>query len=95
VLADFPAGTVVLGASADSTDLNKQFIEKEKLPFPILCDTDLSLIKALGIKTPKGDMAQRLTFVVDGDGRIKKIYPQVAPADHAKQVLAYVKSIQK
>jgi peroxiredoxin Q/BCP len=85
----------VLGASADSTDLNKQFIEKEKLTFPILCDTDLSLIKALGIKMAKADMAQRLTFVVDGGGTIKKIYPQVGPQEHPKQVLEYVKSLSK
>ena len=85
----------MLGASADSTDLNKQFIEKEKLPFPILCDTDLSLIKALGIKMAKADMAQRLTFIVDGEGKIKKIYPQVGPQEHPKQVLEYVKSLSK
>jgi peroxiredoxin Q/BCP len=85
----------VLGASADSTADNQKFIDKEKLTFPILCDTDLSLIKALGIKTAKGDMAQRLTFVVDGEGTIKKVYPQVGPQEHPKQVLEYVKSISK
>jgi peroxiredoxin Q/BCP len=85
----------VLGASADSTDDNRKFIDKEKLTFPILCDTDLSLIKALGIKMAKADMAQRLTFVVGDDGTIKKIYPQVGVQEHPKQVLEYVKSLQK
>ena len=85
----------MLGASADSTTDNQKFIDKEKLPFPILCDTDLSLIKALGIKNAKNDMAQRLTFVVDGEGKIKKVYPQVGPQEHPKQVLEYVKSLSK
>jgi len=85
----------VLGASADSTDLNKQFIDKEKLTFPILCDTDLSLIKALGIKAAKNNMAQRVTFVVDGEGTVKKVYPQVGVKDHPKQVLEYVKTLAK
>jgi thioredoxin-dependent peroxiredoxin len=94
-LGDFPKGVAVVGASTDSTDLNKQFIDKEKLTYPLLSDTELSLVKALGIKNAKNTMAQRVTFVVDGEGTIKKIYPQVGVKEHPKQVLEYVKTIVK
>ena len=83
----------MLGASADNADLQKQFIDKNMLPFPLLCDTDVKLIKALGIANASGKMAQRVTFVIDKDGTIKKIFPQVSPKAHAAEVLAFVKTL--
>lgn len=94
-LANFPKNVVIVGASTDAPELNQQFIDKEKLTYPLLCDTELSLVKALGIKSAKNTMAQRVTFVVDGEGTIKKIYPQVGVKEHPKQVLEYVKTIAK
>lgn len=90
---DFPADVVLLGASADGTKLNGEFTTEQSLPYPLLCDTDLKLIKDLGIQSPKGKVAQRLTFVVDRDGKIAKIYEKVTPKDHPKEVLAYVKEL--
>lgn len=83
----------MLGASADDAKLQRQFIDKEKLPFPLLCDTDSKLIKALGIESPRGKMAQRVTFVVGKDGTVKKVFPQVSPKAHAAEVLAFVKTL--
>jgi peroxiredoxin Q/BCP len=94
-LKNFPAGTVIVGASADTTELNQKFIEKEKLPYALLCDTEMKLIKQLGIKSAKGNVPQRLTFVIDGEGTIKKIYPQVNVKEHPKQVVEYVKTLAK
>jgi thioredoxin-dependent peroxiredoxin len=92
-LADFPKDTVVIGASADNADLQQKFINKEKLTYPLLCDTDLKLIQALGIQSPKGKTPQRVTFVVGKDGTIKKIIPQVKVQQHAKDVVDLVKSL--
>ncbi|QEL13712.1 peroxiredoxin [Limnoglobus roseus] len=93
VAKDFPADVVVLGASADGTKLNGEFTTEQMLPYPLLCDTDLKLIKELGIQNPKGKTAQRLTFVVGKDGKIAKIYEKVTPKDHPKEVLAFVKEL--
>ena len=41
----FPKGTVVIGASADKEAAQDKFIKENKLPFALLCDTDLKLIK--------------------------------------------------
>jgi len=92
ILADFPKDAVVLGASADDVALNQKFIDKEKLSYPLLCDTDLKLIQALGIQNAKGKTAQRLTFVVGKDGKIAKIYDKVTPKTHPAEVLEFVKA---
>jgi thioredoxin-dependent peroxiredoxin len=83
----------VLGASADKIELNQQFTDKNSYEFPLLSDPDLKLIQALGIQSPKGKLAQRVTFVVDADGKIAKIYDKVTPKDHPKEVLAFVKEL--
>lgn len=91
-LADFPKDTVVIGASADDAKLQQQFIDKEKLTYPLLCDTDLKLIKELGILS--GKVPQRKTFVIGKDGTIQKIYDQVKVQEHPKEVLAAVKALK-
>lgn len=93
ILAEFPSDTVILGASADTPEKQNEFIAKEKLTYPLLCDTDLKLIKALGIQAAKGNVPQRVTFVVDKTGTIKKVFPQVSPKVHAKEVLDFVKTL--
>jgi len=92
---DFPENVVVLGASGDDMKLQQQFIDKNELPMPLLCDTELKLIKELGIlgaangKTPK-----RVTFVVDKEGKIAKIYDKVTPKSHPAEVLEFVKTLK-
>lgn len=83
----------MLGASADTVSLNQKFAAKETYTFPLLCDTDLKLIKALGIQSPKGNLAQRVTFVVDRNGKIARIYNKVTPKGHADEVLKAVKEM--
>lgn len=90
---EFPKDVVLLGASSDTVAKNDEFTKKETLTYPLLCDTDLKLIQSLGIQSPKGKVAQRLTFVVDADGKIAKIYEKVTPKDHPKEVLAFVKEL--
>lgn len=90
----FPADTVLLGASADDEKLQDQFIEKEMLPYPLLCDTDLKLIQSLGIQVPGGKVPQRKTFVVGKDGKIAKIYDKVDVKAHPAEVLAFVKGLK-
>ena len=92
---DFPKDVVVLGASGDDMKLQQKFIDTNQLPMPLLCDTDLKLIKELGIlskagaKTPK-----RVTFVIDKEGKIAKIYDKVTPKSHPAEVLEYVKTLK-
>jgi peroxiredoxin Q/BCP len=72
-----------------------KFIGTNKLPFALLCDTDLKLIKALGIQSGDKPMSQRITFVVDGEGKIAKVFTGVKPKDHAEEVLKFVEEMGK
>lgn len=94
IAADFPKDAVVLGASADDKPLQQKFIAEHKLPFPLLCDTELKLARELGVLTPNGKMTRRVTFVVGRDGTVAKVYEQVDPAGHPKEVLAFVKGLK-
>ena len=91
----FPKGTVLIGASADAEAAQNKFIKEHKLPFALLCDTDSKLIKELGIESTKGKVPQRVTFLVDKDGKIAKVYTKVTPKDHPAEVLKDVEDLQK
>jgi thioredoxin-dependent peroxiredoxin len=83
----------VIGASADSIEQNQKFTDKESYTFPLWCDTELKLIKALGIEIAGRKLPQRVTFVVAADGTIAKIYDKVTPKGHADDVLKAVKEL--
>ncbi|CAH0018418.1 unnamed protein product [Clonostachys rhizophaga] len=62
-------GLAIYGLSNDSPKANTTFKEKQKLPYPLLCDPSQTLIGAIGLKkTPKG--TQRGVFVVNKDGKV-------------------------
>lgn len=87
-------GIKVLGVSLDSEASHKKFIAKYDLPFTLLADTDRSVSEAYGTYGQKQFMGRkfmginRMTFLIDENGRIKKIFPKVKPDAHAKEVLA-------
>lgn len=95
IAKDFPENVVVIGASGDDLKLQQKFIDEHKLPFPLLADTDLKLIKELGILSgPTAKTPKRFTFVIDKEGKIAKIYDKVTPASHPKEVLDFVKEMK-
>jgi peroxiredoxin Q/BCP len=94
IAKEFPENVVILGASADDLKLQQKFIDTHMLPYPLLCDTKQELIKELGILSPKGSTSQRITFVVDKEGKINKIYTKVDTGTHPKEVLDYVKTLK-
>ena len=85
-------GVVVLGVSKDSLESHKRFASKYELPFPILSDTSLDVLKrynAYGLKKRFGREYEgvfRKTFIIDPKGYIVKEYKTVKPAIHAEQV---------
>ena len=93
--ADFrKKGAVVLGVSTDPVKSHDKFAEKFKLPFTLLADGDKKIVEAYGVWGEKSFMGRkylgthRVTFLIGPDGRIKKIWPQVKPEEHAAEVLA-------
>lgn len=87
------AGITVIGVSTQDAASHKAFIEKEKLPFDLAIDEDKSIAKAFGVPlVAGGTMHARWTFLVGKDGKIKKIWRDVEPKDHADEVLAAAKA---
>jgi thioredoxin-dependent peroxiredoxin len=84
----------VLGVSLDSEAKHKKFAAKYKLPFTLLADTDHAISDAYGVYGQKKFMGRsymgvnRMTFLIDEKGRIKKVFEKVKPEDHAGEVLA-------
>lgn len=91
------AGISVLGVSKDSAESHKKFAEKYSLPFPLLSDEDRKILEsyaAWGEKKMYGRAYMgilRITYLINPDGVIAKVYPKVKPADHAKQILEDIK----
>lgn len=92
---EFPEDVVLVGASNDPRPAQQKFAQDHSLPYPLLCDPEMKLIKALGIASAKGNAAQRISFLVDRDGVIRKIYTSVTPAKHPKEVLTDARELVK
>ena len=84
---------IVLGVSADSVTKHEKFIEKFELPFKLIADENKDICNAYGVWGEKKFMGRtylginRQTFLIDGDGVIRKIWLKVKVAEHAKEVL--------
>ncbi|MGJ3247476.1 MAG: peroxiredoxin [Elainellaceae cyanobacterium] len=76
----------VFGVSTDDESSHKQFTDKFGLPFPLLADVGGAITKAYDVDG--GGYAKRVTYVIDGDRNITKVYDRVNTDTHAKDILA-------
>ena len=87
-------GAVILGVSPDPVKSHDQFVAKLELPFNLLADADKAIATAYGVWGEKSFMGRkylgnhRVTFLIGPDGKIKQIWPEVKPTEHAAEVLA-------
>jgi len=86
-------GAKVLGVSVDDIDSHRSFKEKENLNFTLLADSEKKVTKKYGVLNKFG-IASRVTFVIDKQGIVKKIYEKVDPANNYKELLEYLKTMQ-
>jgi peroxiredoxin Q/BCP len=83
------ANVKVLGVSFDSVEANAAFANKHNFGFPLLSDSDRAVALAYGACTDaKAAHADRVSFLIDEQGRIERVYEQVDPRNHAALVLA-------
>lgn len=93
------AGILVVGVSPDDNKSHKKFIEKYKLPFTLLCDTNkevLSLYDAYGEKNMYGKISLgvlRKTFLINEEGTIVHIFKKPKTDIHAQEVLEKLKKL--
>jgi len=87
-------GAVVLGVSPDGLASHAKFRDKYQLPFPLLADEDHAVAEAYGVWGEKSMYGRtyegilRTTFLIDGEGRIARVFEKVKPKGHAAEVLA-------
>ena len=90
-------GAAVLGVSTQGEESHQAFTKKYNLNFPLLADTDGKVGRAFGtlggggliskLKSAAG-MADRVTFIIDENGRIAHVIDKPHVASHAEEVLA-------
>lgn len=92
-------GAEIIGVSADSIERHQKFIEKYKLPFTLLSDTDKKVANLYGVWQEKSLYGKkfmgivRSTFIIDKEGRIRKIFPKVKVKGHVEAVVGALKEL--
>jgi len=87
------AGISVLGVSIDTEKKHRKFATKYQLPFRLVADPDRTIVSAYGVWGWKKFMGRefmgthRVTFLINGQGRIDHIIGKVVSGDHTEQIL--------
>lgn len=88
---------VILGVSPDSIKSHKKFIDKYDLPFSLLADEEKKVLEKYGVWKEKSMYGrkymgvERTTFIIDVEGKIKKIFNKVKVDGHNKEVMEALK----
>jgi peroxiredoxin Q/BCP len=91
--SDFQAaGVEVLGVSVDDVQSHQKFKSEHNLNFRLLADAEKAVSKAYGVLSAMG-FSSRITFLIDRDGKIKRVFKEVKPDEHAAEVLALAKTL--
>ena len=102
---NFPAfkklGITVFGVSTDDEKSHKKFEEKYDLPFTLLADVGHVIAEKYGAWGKKKFMGReydgihRVSFLIDPQGKIAKVYEKVKPETHAEELLVDLKELMK
>src|SRR3990172_331924 len=96
---DTPGCTKEACVIRDNVKSHRKFVDKYKLPFGLLSDPEAKVIKAYGAWGQKKFMGRefegilRITYLVDPQGKIAKVYPDVKPEGHAEELTADLKKL--
>lgn len=91
-------GAVVVGVSKDTVESHKRFQEKHGLPFTLLADPEMEVLKAYEVLveglTKTGRISRkvvRTTYLIDEEGVIVRAFGKVKAKDNAAQMLGELK----
>ena len=92
------AGYDIIGVSKDKQALQKKFADAQGLEFPLIADTDTTLLQQLGCRGEKVACGRRTigilrtTYLVNEDGIIEKVFSpkEIKTKIHAEQILEYI-----
>ncbi len=86
-------GTEIVGVSLDSIESHRKVAAKYALPFPLVTDEDKRIANAYGVLRETGNRTERVTFLIDKNGKIAKIFPKVDVTSHTEEILAALKEL--
>ena len=99
-LEDFEAaGATVIGISKDSCAAHAKFRDKYMLEHTLAADEDGKVCEAYGVWAEKVNYGKkymgivRATFLIDGKGVIRRVWPKVRVDGHAEEVLEAVRAL--
>ncbi len=93
------AGALIVGVSRDSLKSHERFRDKESLPFHLLSDPDEKLCRQFDVIREKSLYGrkflgiERSTFLIDGQGVLRREWRKVKVAGHAQEVLDEVRAL--
>jgi thioredoxin-dependent peroxiredoxin len=94
-------GVTVFGVSKDSPKSHQKFATKYSLPFTLLSDPTMEMMDKYGAFVEKkmyGKVVRgtnRISYLINPDGKIAKVYDQVDPANHALELITDIKKLKK
>jgi peroxiredoxin Q/BCP len=94
------SGVVILGVSADDEKSHTKFKQKYDLPFHLLADTEKQVVQLYDVWGKKKMYGKeyfgifRTTYLIDGDGKIVKVFEKVKPASHSEEVLKVIEELR-
>lgn len=93
------AGATVLGLSKDTVAKHDKFRDKHDLGVALLSDADAEVCEAYGVWKEKSMYGkkfwgiERSTFLIDGNGKVAKVWRKVKVPGHAQEVLDTVRAL--
>jgi peroxiredoxin Q/BCP len=90
---------VILGASFDTPAENLEFATAQKFDYPLLSDVDQHVGESYDVVRDTGDQyaqfAKRLSFLIDPEGVVRRVYVVTDVAAHAADVLEDLETLQR
>ena len=77
----------------DTVESHKKFVEKNGLNFPLVSDHDKQISKAYGVLSEGGSYAKRMTFIIDREGKVVKVFTDVDATKHTHEVVEALKQL--
>jgi peroxiredoxin Q/BCP len=94
-------GVQVFGVSKDTPKSHKKFAEKYSLPFILLSDPAMAVIDGYEASVEKNMFGKkvrgtkRISYIVNPEGKVAKVYEKVDPEKHALEILIDIKNLKK
>jgi peroxiredoxin Q/BCP len=92
-------GVSILGVSKDTVAAHAKFRTKHKLSVSLGSDPEGKMVESYGVWVEKSLYGrtymgiERATFLIDGKGKISRIWRKVKVAGHVEEVLAHCRTL--